>query len=68
VGLSAVYTLNLLYVLRPSVLPPDELAIRNAGNFALRVCGSLLNVGMFVWFTVRLPALMASGPQRLPET
>jgi Gpi18-like mannosyltransferase len=68
VGLSAVYTLNLLYVLRPSVLPPDELAIRNAGNFALRVCGSLLNVGMFGWFTVRLPALLASGPERLPGT
>jgi Gpi18-like mannosyltransferase len=62
VGLSTVYTMNLLYVLRPSILPPDELAIRNASNFALRVCGSLLNLGMFAWFTYRLPVLVRPRP------
>jgi len=59
-GFSLTYALNILFVLRPMGATADELAIRNASNFALRVFGSLLNLGMVFWCTVRLPDLLRS--------
>lgn len=65
IGFSVTYTLNLLYVLRPSDLPPAELAIRNASNFAVRIFGAMLNSAMFIWMTVRLQSLLLPpAPER----
>ena len=30
----------------------------NGSNFALRMFGCLLNIGLFVWFTYRLPVFV----------
>jgi Gpi18-like mannosyltransferase len=62
VGFSVTYALNLLYVLRSlEPVPPEELAIRNASQFALRVFCSLLNITFFGWLTVKLPGLLVPG-------
>lgn len=64
-GYSLTYALNMYYVLRLINLPAEQLPAYNAGNFALRVFGSLFNVAMFVWFSARLPGLLRSPP--LPD-
>jgi len=58
VGFSLTYTLNLLHVQRHIFAGPDEMAVVNASNFALRMFGCLVNIGLFVWFTYRLPVLV----------
>jgi Gpi18-like mannosyltransferase len=69
IGFSVTYTLNLLFVLRPSDLPPAELAIRNASSFAVRIFGAVLNSGMFLWLTVRLHSLLLPpAPDREPSS
>ena len=59
-GFSLTYTLNLLHVQRHIFGGPEEMAVVNASNFALRVFGCLLNIGLFAWFTYRLPVLVRS--------
>jgi dolichyl-phosphate-mannose-protein mannosyltransferase len=58
IGFSLTYTLNLIFVMRQYYAQPDALAVLNASNFALRVFSALLNIGMFAWFTARLPVLL----------
>jgi dolichyl-phosphate-mannose-protein mannosyltransferase len=64
VGFSLTYTLNIVFVTRHYYARPEGLAVLNASNFAIRVFGALLNIGMFAWFTARLPRLLETSEVR----
>jgi Gpi18-like mannosyltransferase len=66
-GFSLTYTLNLLYVLWQTGTPADGIAVRNACSFAIRVFGTLLNVGMVGWLTIYLPELLAAPAPCTPD-
>ncbi len=59
-GFSLTYTLNIFFVLRAHGAPAEQVPVLNASGAALRLFSSLLNAGMFGWFTVRLPQLLAA--------
>ena len=62
VGFSLTYTLDLFYVQRHIFAAAEDVAVVDAGSFALRIFGCLLNIGLFAWFTYRLPVLVRPRP------